>query len=59
MYKDPNEVTKTVKLGDEERPRINGHSRIPNAVERRATDAQEFELEGLMSDDDEPVSKPI
>lgn len=43
-----------VKLGDEERPRANGHARIPNATDRQAADAQEFELEGLMSDDDEP-----
>lgn len=46
---------RNVKLGDEERPHANGHLRIPNDVDRQSHDAQEFELEGLMSDDeDEP-----
>lgn len=26
---------------------------MPNAIDRQAADAQEFELEGLMSDDDD------
>ncbi|TKA70235.1 hypothetical protein B0A55_06882 [Friedmanniomyces simplex] len=46
-----------VKLDDEERlPRVNGHNhtmRIPNASDRQAQDAQEFELEGLMSEDED------
>lgn len=45
-----------LKLGDEERPLgpslPNGHVRRPSASDRQAQDAQEFELEGLMSDDD-------
>lgn len=45
-----------VKLDDEEVPLANGHARIPTATDRQAADAQEFELEGLMSDDDEPNS---
>lgn len=56
-YKDPNAVAKTIKLHDEERPRtngMNGHARIPNNADSQAADAQEFELEGLDSDDDEP-----
>lgn len=48
----------TVKSEDEERPRVvNGNGRIPNAADRRAQDAQEFELEGLMSDEDEDAAK--
>lgn len=32
----------------------NGHARVPNGtLDRQAHDAQEFELEGLMSDDEE------
>jgi len=46
-----------VKAGDEERPRTNGHARVPNAADRQAHDAQEFELEGLMSDDEEDGGK--
>ena len=44
---------------DEERPHtngnghLNGHARVPNAADRQAADAQEFELEGLMSDDED------
>lgn len=34
-------------------PMANGHARVPNATDRQAADAQEFELEGLMSDDDD------
>ncbi|CAK1366012.1 hypothetical protein CB0940_09545 [Cercospora beticola] len=55
-YKDPNAST-AIKLDDEERPRANGHARIPNAADRQAADAEEFELEGLMSDDDDDHSK--
>lgn len=32
----------------------NGHARIPDASDRQIRDAEEFELEGLMSEDDEP-----
>lgn len=38
---------------DEERSNTNGHAVLPSAVDRQAADAQEFELEGLMSDDDD------
>jgi hypothetical protein len=38
---------------DEERSTTNGNSVLPNAVDRQAADAQEFELEGLMSDDED------
>jgi hypothetical protein len=35
---------------------LNGHARIPDASDGQIRDAEEFELEGLMSDnDDEPV----
>ncbi|KAK0897438.1 hypothetical protein LTR02_010720 [Friedmanniomyces endolithicus] len=51
----------SVKLDDEERPRVNGHHqsmRIPSTSDRQAHDAQEFELEGLMSEDeDEGIAK--
>lgn len=53
-YSSPQTSNKQVKLGDEERPRANGHARIPNDLDRQSHDAQEFELEGLMSDDEEP-----
>ncbi|KAK3676474.1 hypothetical protein LTR78_003750 [Recurvomyces mirabilis] len=44
---------------DEESSRpVNGHARVPNAMDRQAHDAQEFELEGLMSDDDDENVKP-
>ncbi|KAK3070496.1 hypothetical protein LTR53_010373 [Teratosphaeriaceae sp. CCFEE 6253] len=46
-----------VKPGDEERPRTNGHARVPNAADRQAHDAQDFELEGLMSEDEDDVGK--
>jgi len=47
-----------VKFGDEEGPATNGHARAPNGVaDRQAQDAQEFELEGLMSEDEEPAAK--
>jgi hypothetical protein len=38
---------------DEERSMTNGHAVVPSAADRQAADAQEFELEGLMSDDDD------
>ncbi|WPH00790.1 Hypothetical protein R9X50_00362000 [Acrodontium crateriforme] len=41
----------------DETPRANGHARVPNATDRQAADAEEFELEGLMSDDEE--GKPL
>ncbi|KAF2718373.1 hypothetical protein K431DRAFT_348842 [Polychaeton citri CBS 116435] len=42
------------------RPTANGHARVPNDADRQAHDAQEFELEGLMSDDDEDgLQKPL
>lgn len=52
---DTSKGKKPMKAGDEERPMMgNGHVRLPNGVvERQAQDAQEFELEGLMSEDEE------
>ena len=41
---------------EEQRSNTNGHAVAPNAIDRQAADAQEFELEGLMSDDDEAES---
>lgn len=41
------------KDSDERAPMANGHARVPNATDRQAADAQEFELEGLMSDDED------
>ena len=38
---------------DEERSTTNGHTVLPSAADRQAADAQEFELEGLMSDDED------
>ena len=38
---------------DEERSTTNGHAVLPSVADRQAADAQEFELEGLMSDDDD------
>lgn len=38
---------------DEERSSTNGHAVLPSAADRQAADAQEFELDGLMSDDDD------
>ncbi|KAH0125976.1 hypothetical protein KCU66_g6559, partial [Aureobasidium melanogenum] len=35
----------------------NGHARIPDASDRQIRDAEEFELEGLMSEDDEDLPK--
>jgi hypothetical protein len=36
----------------------NGHARsIPDASDRQIRDAEEFELEGLMSEDDEDLTK--
>ena len=48
---------KTVKFSDEERPLTNGHARVPDLADRQAHDAQEFELEGLMSDDEHEETK--
>lgn len=36
---------------DEERSATNGRAVVPNAVDHQAAEAQELELEGLMSDD--------
>ena len=53
-YAPDNSTTKkSAKFSDEERPLTNGHARIPDMADRQAHDAQEFELEGLMSDDEE------
>ncbi|ORY16098.1 hypothetical protein BCR34DRAFT_476753 [Clohesyomyces aquaticus] len=47
------------KKSDDEAPRANG---LPNSharTDRRVQDAEEFELEGLVSDDDEDAESPI
>ncbi|KAK4543092.1 hypothetical protein LTR36_005869 [Oleoguttula mirabilis] len=44
---------------DEERPLTNGHARVPNVEDRQAHDAQEFELEGLMSEDEDDGAKKL
>lgn len=54
VHKDPsnlNPKAAPLKLGDEEnnRPQMNGHTR---GADRQVRDVQEFELEGLMSEDD-------
>lgn len=38
---------------DEELSTSNGHAVVPSVADRQAADAQEFELEGLMSDDED------
>jgi len=44
--------------GYSDHPQENGKSRAPNAnADRQMRDVQEFELEGLMSDDEEETSK--
>lgn len=35
----------------------NGHARVPDASDRQIRDAEEFELEGLMSEDDDDLTK--
>lgn len=60
-----NNAAKNKKLANEgssrsysDRPMSNGHARAPNTgsgAERQLRDEQEFELEALMSDDDEDV----
>ena len=44
---------KPIKLTGNGHPHGNGHVRSPDQLERQAHDAQEFELEGLMSDDED------
>lgn len=45
---------KPSRLGNTETaPRVNGHARVPGTADRQAHDAQEFELEGLMSEDED------
>lgn len=56
-YKDPNVATKSITLHDVERPRTNGVIGLPIAGDRAAVDAQDFELEGLISDDEREHSK--
>ncbi|KAI7160977.1 hypothetical protein KC343_g14822 [Hortaea werneckii] len=41
------------KRHDEEHSMPNGHARAPAMTERQAQDAQEFELEGLITDDED------
>lgn len=58
-YTDSNATAKSAKPESSRRtyrdiPLPNGHAPAPNAaVERQARDAQEFELEALMSDDED------
>ena len=60
---DPNQTPDTVKLGahrDRPLPPLpNGHARGhgPSASERQMRDAEEFELEALMSEDDDVEAK--
>ncbi|KAK5134840.1 hypothetical protein LTR08_006072 [Meristemomyces frigidus] len=56
-YSSGNSKAKTVNFSDEGRPLTNGHARIPDMEDRQAHDAQEFELEGLMSDDESEATK--
>ncbi|QIW98447.1 hypothetical protein AMS68_003965 [Peltaster fructicola] len=49
-YAKPTE--KPIRIDDERHTRGNGHISIPSVDDRRAHDAEEFELEGLMSDDE-------
>ncbi|OQO04502.1 hypothetical protein B0A48_09424 [Cryoendolithus antarcticus] len=57
LYSANTKAVPAPRKDDGERPLTNGpangHPRIPNAADRQAADAQEFELEGLMSDDDD------
>ncbi|KAK6402359.1 hypothetical protein LTR95_019080, partial [Oleoguttula sp. CCFEE 5521] len=57
LYSANTKAAPVPRKDDGERPLTNGlangHPRIPNAADRQAADAQEFELEGLMSDDDD------
>lgn len=60
LYSTYQNPASTSKLPDDEarRPMLNGHPRVPNATDREAQDAREFELDDLMSDD-EDASKPL
>ncbi|KAK6437918.1 hypothetical protein LTR95_005881 [Oleoguttula sp. CCFEE 5521] len=57
LYSANTKPSSLLRKDDGERPLANGlangHPRIANATDRAAADAQEFELEGLMSDDDD------
>jgi hypothetical protein len=58
LYSSYDTTPAAVQLKDDEsEARPNGHVRIPTAADRQAQDAEEFELEGLMSDDDEVATK--
>lgn len=54
LYSAYDDSPAAVQIKDEEvHSRPNGHVRLPTAADRQAQDAEEFELEGLMSDDDD------
>lgn len=65
LYSSHQDEVPSVKINDEEMTHTNGHareprgSRIPSAADRQAQDAEEFELEGLMSEDDEPLNTKV
>jgi len=56
---DPNKVKQPAKPDATARPVQNGHARGHSAAERQLRDVQEFELEALMSDDEDPESAKV
>ncbi|EMC97321.1 hypothetical protein BAUCODRAFT_138636 [Baudoinia panamericana UAMH 10762] len=46
-------ILPTIKPSNDEPSGLNGRPRVPNAADRQARDAQEFELEGLINDEEE------
>jgi len=58
-YATPDKGKNTVKPDDRARQNIpNGHARGHSAAERQARDVQEFELEALMSEDEDDSDRP-
>jgi hypothetical protein len=58
-YSTPDKGKNTVKLDDRSRQNMpNGHVRGHSAAERQARDVQEFELEALMSEDEDDSDRP-
>ena len=55
-YATPQKGKNAAKPDDRSLP--NGHARGHSAAERQARDVQEFELEGLMSEDEEDADTP-
>ena len=59
-HMDPNKANPPAKVNGRERPLSalpNGHANGHIASERQLRDAQEFELEALMSDEEEPDTR--